>query len=178
MEAREELQEQESVEEPDAASEPPEYAEQLAWSRALADELAQYRGEFVALADARIVAHNADFLALMAEVERLGIDQPYIVSVPSADAGAQRDEKELKAGTNVVNPVEMEDGPLEHVAEMTWLDAHGEELARYAGQWVALSAGKIIAHDPSLATVMNAAREQGIERPFLIPVPPEGVLIP
>ena len=86
MEAREEMQEQESLEGLDAASEPIEYAEQLAWSRALADELTHYRGEFVALADACIVAHNADFLALMAEVERLGINRPYIVSVPSADA--------------------------------------------------------------------------------------------
>ncbi len=63
-----------------------EYAEQVAWSRALADELADYRGEFVALADARIVAHNADFLALMAEVEGLGVERPFIVSVPSTDA--------------------------------------------------------------------------------------------
>ena len=86
MEAREEIQEQKSVGALDAASEPMEYAEQLAWSRALADELAHYRGEFVALTDARIVAHNADFLALMAEVERLGTGRPYIVSVPSADA--------------------------------------------------------------------------------------------
>ena len=86
MEAREELHEQKPVEGLEAASEPMEYAEQLAWSRALADELAHYRGEFVALADARIVAHNADFLALMTEVERLGVERPYIVSVPSTDA--------------------------------------------------------------------------------------------
>ena len=86
MEAKDEIQEQESVEVLDTASEPMVYAEQLAWSRALADELAHYRGEFVALGDARIVAHNADFLALMAEVERLGVERPYIVSVPSTDA--------------------------------------------------------------------------------------------
>ena len=86
MEAREEMQEQESVGGLATARETMEYAEQLAWSHALADELAQYRGEFVALADARIVAHNADFLALMAEVEGLGVERPFIVSVPSTDA--------------------------------------------------------------------------------------------
>ncbi len=63
-----------------------EYAREMAWSRALGAELARYPGQFVALADARIVAHNADFLALMAAVERLGIDRPYIVAVPSTDA--------------------------------------------------------------------------------------------
>ena len=86
MEAREELQEQEPLDGLDAAHEPIEYAEQLAWSRALATDLDHYRGEFVALADAYIVAHNLDFHALMAEVGRLGIERPYIVAVPSTDA--------------------------------------------------------------------------------------------
>jgi Family of unknown function (DUF5678) len=70
----------------ETGGEPLEHAEQMAWSRALADQIAQYRGEFVALADGRIVGHNADLLALMADVRRLGIQRPYIVSVPSADA--------------------------------------------------------------------------------------------
>jgi hypothetical protein len=43
---------------------------------------------------------------------------------------------------------------------------------------VALSSGRIIAHDPLLAAVMKAAHQQEIERPFLIPMPPEGVLTP
>jgi hypothetical protein len=80
--------------------------------------------------------------------------------------------------TNVVAPVEIEDEPVEHAEVMAWLDAHGAELASYAGQWVALSSGRIIAHDPLLAAVMKAAHQQGIERPFLIPMPPEGVLTP
>ncbi len=86
MEAREEMQEQESEEGLETARETMKYAEQLAWSHALADELAHYRGEFVALADARVVAHNADFPALMAEVEGQGVERPFIVSVPSTDA--------------------------------------------------------------------------------------------
>ncbi|MDP9373152.1 MAG: DUF5678 domain-containing protein [Chloroflexota bacterium] len=73
-------------------------------------------------------------------------------------------------------PVIPEDEPVEYAEELAWLDAHGEELARYAGEWVALAQGRIVAHDPSVGVVMAAAREQGIERPFLIPVPPEGAL--
>jgi Family of unknown function (DUF5678) len=77
---------------------------------------------------------------------------------------------------DAVDLVETEDAPSEHADEMAWLDAHGEELARYAGQWVALARGGVVAHDPSLAAVMEAARERGIERPFLVPLPPEGAL--
>ena len=50
--------------------------------------------------------------------------------------------------TNVVDPMEIEDEPFEHAEEMAWLDAHGGELANYAGEWVALSSGRLIAHDP------------------------------
>ncbi len=67
-------------------NEPVEYAEETAWSRALREELARYPGEFVALAEGRIVAHHADFLALMWELERLGVEGPYIVSVPATGA--------------------------------------------------------------------------------------------
>ena len=97
------------------------------------------------------------------------------LSQPPARRGG---EEEGKVEANVVAPVEIEDEPFEHAEAMAWLDVHGEELAHYAGQWVALSSGRIVAHDPSLAAVMDAAREQGIERPFLIPVPPEGMLTP
>jgi len=51
--------------------------------------------------------------------------------------------------------------------------AQVEELegGPYAGQWVALLGDQLIAHGFRLAAVRKAARDAGVEDPFLISVP-------
>jgi predicted DNA-binding antitoxin AbrB/MazE fold protein len=52
--------------------------------------------------------------------------------------------------------------------EMLWLAA---KAAPYAGQWVALSGSRLIAHGTDAATVRAAARSAGVERPLLTHLP-------
>lgn len=65
-----------------------EHAHEMAWSRDLADQLAAYPNEYVALDGGAIVAHARSFIALMAETKRLGIANPYVVAVPPPGAQA------------------------------------------------------------------------------------------
>ena len=56
----------------------------------------------------------------------------------------------------------------ERVAELEWL---AREAGAFAGQWVALQGGQLIAHGARLATVSAAARAAGIAEPFFASVP-------
>ena len=53
-------------------------------------------------------------------------------------------------------------------AELEWLSA---ESAPYAGQWVALDGGRLIAHAPRLAAVREAACAAGVTDPFFASIP-------
>jgi hypothetical protein len=57
--------------------------------------------------------------------------------------------------------------------EMLWL-AH--QAGPYAGQWVALSGSRLIAHGADAATVREAARAAGVERPLLTHLPEDAEL--
>ena len=57
--------------------------------------------------------------------------------------------------------------------EFLWL---ANESGPYAGQWVALDGGRLVAHGTELATVSAAARAAGVDRPLLTHLPPEGEL--
>ena len=57
--------------------------------------------------------------------------------------------------------------------EFLWL---ANESGPYAGQWVALDGGRLIAHGPELATVSVAAQAAGVSRPLLTHLPREGDL--
>jgi predicted DNA-binding antitoxin AbrB/MazE fold protein len=54
--------------------------------------------------------------------------------------------------------------------ELEWL---AKESRHYAGEWVALDGNRLIAHGNELATVREAARAAGVERPLLSHLPPE-----
>ncbi len=47
--------------------------------------------------------------------------------------------------------------------EMVWL---ANESGPYAGQWVALDGGRLLAHGSRLAEVSTAARAAGVDQPF------------
>lgn len=53
-------------------------------------------------------------------------------------------------------------------AEQAWMGTHGQA---YIGQWVALDGGKLVAHGPNAVQVRDEARNQGVERPFVVRIP-------
>jgi hypothetical protein len=62
---------------------------------------------------------------------------------------------------------------LDHSLELQWLNEHRGE---YAGQWVALEGDRLITSGENGGEVFEAARAQGIARPFLARVEPENEL--
>ena len=73
----------------------------------------------------------------------------------------------------------LDDHPLpQHVDAVSGKNLCGEELSwlateagPYAGQWVALSGSRLVAHGPEAATVHAAARAANVERPLLVHLP-------
>ena len=66
---------------------------------------------------------------------------------------------------------------LDDAAAYAWLAEHGDELAAFPGEWVAWSAGQVIAHDRFLGVVAAVIEALGVEHLFLIPVPTEEALL-
>lgn len=56
----------------------------------------------------------------------------------------------------------------EHRSELEWLAKHA---GPYAGQWVALDGGRLIAHGPKLADVRADAQAAGVKEPLFASVP-------
>lgn len=51
---------------------------------------------------------------------------------------------------------------------LEWLSSNLEELRRlYAGQWIAIAHGEVVASAPTLPELVEAAETVGIERPFV-----------
>lgn len=57
--------------------------------------------------------------------------------------------------------------------EMRWIGDNREE---YAGQWVALDGGRLIAAGANAKAVFQAAKAAGLQRPFVVQVEPPDVL--
>src|SRR5882672_9302648 len=57
--------------------------------------------------------------------------------------------------------------------EMQWL---AENRIQYVGQWVVVEGDRLIAHGPNSREVFQAAKQAGIEVPFLVQVEPEDQL--
>ncbi|HLG14884.1 MAG TPA: DUF5678 domain-containing protein [Blastocatellia bacterium] len=51
--------------------------------------------------------------------------------------------------------------------ELAWLAAHREE---YAGQWVVLEGNRLVGHGDNPMPIVDKARAEGIECPFVIHV--------
>ena len=52
--------------------------------------------------------------------------------------------------------------------ELAWIGEHAKE---YAGQWVAVSGSRLVAHGTDLEVVSQAARVAGVDRPLFHHVP-------
>lgn len=57
--------------------------------------------------------------------------------------------------------------------EMRWL---ATEAAPYAGQWVALSGNRLLAHGTEASAVLAAGRAAGVKEPLLTHLPANGEL--
>lgn len=57
--------------------------------------------------------------------------------------------------------------------ELQWL---AKESGPYAGQWVALDGGRLVAHGVKLGIVSAAAKSEGIEEPLFAHVPDDNEL--
>lgn len=63
--------------------------------------------------------------------------------------------------------------PRDLAREEQWIDAHRDE---YLGEWVVVEGDRLIVHGHDARTVYNAARDAGIEVPFLVRVKPANEL--
>ena len=57
-----------------------------------------------------------------------------------------------------------------HEQERAWLEVHRDE---YLGEWVALDGDRLLAHGADARKVYEAARDQGIQAPFVERVQPK-----
>jgi hypothetical protein len=59
--------------------------------------------------------------------------------------------------------------PHDRAREEQWINAHRDE---YLGEWVVVEGDSLIAHGHNARTVSDAAREAGIEAPYLVRIKP------
>jgi hypothetical protein len=69
-----------------------------------------------------------------------------------------------------------ESKPIEHAKEMTWARKYGDELARFPGEFVALSATGVAAHNTDLLHLMTTLEELNVEGTYIVSVPATSVL--
>ncbi len=55
--------------------------------------------------------------------------------------------------------------PQDRSRELCWIKAHRQD---YTGQWVALEGDRLLGHGPTSREVIAAARQAGVESPFVI----------
>ena len=77
---------------------------------------------------------------------------------------SQSEQNSNHGGPKLV-PVEMIDAS----REMSWLREHGHE---YTGQWVALDGDRLVSHGTNAREVYQAAKQAGVEVPFLHHIDP------
>jgi hypothetical protein len=73
-------------------------------------------------------------------------------------------------------PTEVDDEenyePLEHEAELDWIEDHQEEVAAHAGEWLALADGHLVAAAATLKEARALSTERGYPNPLFFAVPP------
>lgn len=62
--------------------------------------------------------------------------------------------------------------PEEESSNLEWYSRNQEDLRnRYGGQWIAVVAGGVVAHEADFGRLLEATRRFGVERPFVVQVP-------
>ncbi|MDO8473106.1 MAG: DUF5678 domain-containing protein [Dehalococcoidia bacterium] len=73
-----------------------------------------------------------------------------------------------------VDPLPEEDF---RAVEMTWLQAHMEELTQlYPGEWLAIDGPELVAHAGNLPDLLRHAGDAGHPNPFITAIPAEPFL--
>ncbi len=63
------------------------------------------------------------------------------------------------------------------IDSLEWVSHHLSDLrARYAGQWIAVNRGRVIASARTLPELLDAYRDSGVLHPFVTQIPAEPVL--
>lgn len=55
--------------------------------------------------------------------------------------------------------------------ELNWLQHNPQEIYKLSGKWVVIEGERVVSHGAELLTVIQQARDSGIETPFVIRVP-------
>lgn len=55
--------------------------------------------------------------------------------------------------------------------ELQWLRDHQDQLESLQGKWIVIEGDKLVAEGESFDVVYEAAKDKGIEIPFIFPVP-------
>ena len=100
---------------------------------------------------------------LLRPLEPLALPENKLVRLTLDDQTASQNDRASTASAPVNNRRE----------ELEWV---ARESGKYAGQWVALDGGRLVAHGEELSTVSAAARAAGVDRPLLTHLAPEGEL--
>ena len=67
--------------------------------------------------------------------------------------------------------------PPTQASDLEWVSKNLPELeARYAGQWIAVDRGKVVAAATDLPAVLRRIAELGVEGPFITQIPSEPVI--
>lgn len=57
-------------------------------------------------------------------------------------------------------------------SSLEWVSAHLRELeASYAGQWIAIAKGQVVAYSPNLPDLLQRLSDSRIENPFITEIP-------
>lgn len=50
--------------------------------------------------------------------------------------------------------------------ELAWISDHADEIAQYAGEWIAVKVDRVVAHGKRLLDVRDECEALGIDDPF------------
>jgi len=133
-------------------------------------------------------SHSSSFVWLLAGGQRLGLIAQVpnrSLAPPSAEnllplTNALSETEQLRLAALIIEKVQapaLDEKPLRleptnkepnlRKLEMHWLDDHRQE---YAGQWVVIEQDRLIASGKKASEVFRAAKQAGIEFPFLVQV--------
>lgn len=88
------------------------------------------------------------------------------VIVPTASATANR-------LITIAKPIEPDPIPIQvdRADDLAWLSANRREARKYAGQWIAIDDGKLIATAPTLEGVLQVSKSSGHPDPLVTAIP-------
>jgi hypothetical protein len=128
-----------------ARKEMPNRSRELKWIK---EHRKEYADQWVALDGDRLISHGTNSKEVIAAARQSGVESPFIIKL----------ETKLRR----VPPIDVS-------RERQWLKEHRHE---YIGQWVALDGDRLISYGANARAVYEAAREAGVQVPFVAHIDP------